>query len=290
MGNNHTTYRRWGNGGKADNRQADRTPPAYGRAAQPDRDDSAENGAVGGRNAVRELLRCGRTIDKIFVQKGEREGSVTVLVAQALDRKIPVIEVQRTKLDGLCPGINHQGIVAMAAQKKYVTVEDLLQIAQERGEPPFLIVADNLNDPHNLGALIRCAEGAGAHGLILPKRHSAGISPAVVKASAGAVEHMAIAKVPNLTAVLKKLQERGVWVYAAEADGTAYYETDFRSGCALVFGSEGEGVSPLVRKTCDFVVSIPMYGQVNSLNVSTAAAVIMNEARRQRGVPQIKHL
>ena len=238
------------------------------------------NGAVVGRNAVRELLKAGRTVDKIFVRRGEREGSITMLVAMALEQKIPVIEVEKQKLDTLACGLPHQGIVAMAAQKEYCSVDDLLKIAGERGEPPLLVIADDVNDPNNLGAMIRCAEGAGAHGVIIPKRHATGISPAVTRASAGAVEHIAVAKVTNLAQTIEYLKEKGIWTYAAEADGKPYYETDFAGPCALVFGSEGEGVSRLVRERCDFVVSIPMYGQVNSLNVSTAAAVIINEAKR----------
>ncbi len=238
------------------------------------------NGAVVGRNAVRELLKSGRAIDKIFVRKGDREGSITMLVAQAIERKIPVLEVERQKLDTYACGLPHQGIVAMAAQKEYCTVEDILAIAEERGEMPLIIIADGINDPNNLGAMIRCAEGAGAHGIIIPKRHAVGVSPAVTKASAGAVEHMAIAKVTNLAQTVAELKERGIWTYAAEAGGTPYYDVDYKNPCALVFGSEGEGVSRLVKDTCDFIVSIPMYGHVNSLNVSTASAVIINEAKR----------
>jgi 23S rRNA (guanosine2251-2'-O)-methyltransferase len=238
------------------------------------------NGAVVGRNAVRELLKSGRAVDKIFVRKGDREGSITMLVAQAIERKIPVLEVERQKLDAYACGLPHQGIVAMAAQKEYCSVEDILAIAEERGEMPLIIIADGINDPNNLGAMIRCAEGAGAHGIIIPKRHAVGVSPAVTKASAGAVEHMAIAKVTNLAQTIAELKERGIWTYAAEAGGTPYYDVDYKIPCALVFGSEGEGVSRLVKDTCDFIVSIPMYGHVNSLNVSTASAVIINEAKR----------
>lgn len=238
------------------------------------------NGAVVGRNAVRELLKSGRAVDKIFVRKGDREGSITMLVAQAIERKIPVLEVERQKLDAYACGLPHQGIVAMAAQKEYCSVDDILAIAEERGEMPLIIIADGINDPNNLGAMIRCAEGAGAHGLIIPKRHAVGVSPAVTKASAGAVEHMAIAKVTNLAQTIADLKERGIWTYAAEAGGTPYYDVDYKNPCALVFGSEGDGVSRLVKDTCDFIVSIPMYGHVNSLNVSTASAVIINEAKR----------
>ncbi len=245
-------------------------------------DPSADetNGAVVGRNAVRELLKSGRAIDKIFVRRGEREGSITMLVAQAIERKIPVLEVEKQKLDACACGLPHQGIVAMAAQKEYCTVDDILNIAEARGELPLIIIADGINDPNNLGAMIRCAEGAGAHGIIIPKRHAVGVSPAVTKASAGAVEHMAIAKVTNLAATIEELKERGIWTYAAEAGGIAYYDVNYHNPCALVFGSEGDGVSRLVKERCDFIVSIPMYGQVNSLNVSTASAVIINEAKR----------
>lgn len=251
---------------------------AVNAGGNPAADES--NGAVVGRNAVRELLKSGRAIDKIFVRRGEREGSITMLVAQAIERKIPVLEVEKPKLDAYACGLPHQGIVAMAAQKEYCTVDDILKIAEERGEMPLIVIADGINDPNNLGAVIRCAEGAGAHGIIIPKRHAVGVSPAVTKASAGAVEHMAIAKVTNLASAIEDLKARGIWTYAAEAGGTPYYEVDYHNPCALVFGSEGDGVSRLVKERCDFVVSIPMYGQVNSLNVSTASAVIINEAKR----------
>ena len=243
-------------------------------------EESRETGAVIGRNAVRELLRSGLPVDKIFVSRGEREGSITMLVSMALEQKIPVIEVDRRKLDLLSGSIPHQGIVAMAAQKEYCSVEDILEISRTRGEPPLIVIADNINDPNNLGALIRCAEGAGAHGVIIPKRHSTGISPAVIRASAGASEHMAIAKVTNIAQTLEELKKLGIWTYAAEADGTPYDQTDFAGPCALVFGSEGEGISQNVRSHCDFTVSIPMYGKMNSLNVSAAAAIITYSAKQ----------
>lgn len=240
------------------------------------------NGSVPGRNAVRELLKSGRAIEKIFVQSGEREGSITVLAAEALSRGIPLIEVERAKLDALCGYEQHQGIVAIASEKEYVTVEDVLEIAASRGEKPLIVIADGISDPHNLGAIIRCAEGAGAHGIIIPKRRAACITPAVVKASAGAVEHLAAVKCTNITETIKKLKELGLWIFAAEADGTPYEESDFTVPCAIVLGSEENGVSELVRKNCDFTVSIPMRGKVNSLNVSTAGAVLLYEALRQR--------
>lgn len=241
-------------------------------------DEPLENGSVPGRNAVRELLKSGRAVEKIYVREGEREGSITVLCAMALERNIPLIEVDKNKLDRLCGYEQHQGIVAIASEKEYVEIEDLLKIAEERGEKPLIVIADNISDPHNLGAIIRCAEGAGAHGIIIPKRRSACITPAVTKASAGAVEHLAAVKCTNITETIKKLKDLGLWIFAAEADGTDYTKADFDVPCAIVLGSEENGVSPLVRKNCDHVLSIPMRGKVNSLNVSTAAAVLLYQA------------
>lgn len=240
-----------------------------------------ENGAVIGRNAVRELLRADRPIDKLMVQRGERTGSITVLVAQAIEKGIPVIEVEKSKLDSLADYAPHQGIIAMAAEKEYCTVEDILQIAKDRNEPPLIVICDGITDPYNLGAIIRCAECCGAHGLIIPKRRAAGLTPLVTKASAGAVEHLAIAKVANIASTVEQLKKEGVWTYAAEAGGSSVHDTDLKGPCAIVMGSEGNGVSQLVRKTCDAVISIPMYGKVNSFNVSTAAAILLAEATRQ---------
>ena len=244
-------------------------------------DEAVGEGLVIGRNAVRELLKSGRDIDKIFVQRGEREGSIVVLVAEAIERHIPVIETDRAKLDKMSNFAVHQGILAMAAEKEYSTVDDLLRIAAERGEKPFLVIADGITDPHNLGALIRCAEGVGAHGLIIPKRRAVGLTPAVSKASCGAIEHLAVAKVTNLAATIDRLKNDGIWIFAAEAGGSSYYDTDFDCPCALVMGSEGEGVSHLIKEKADYIVSIPMYGKVNSFNVSTAAAVLLAEISRQ---------
>ena len=234
-----------------------------------------------GRNAVRELLRSGRTIDKLLVQKGEREGSIVVLVAEAVERHIPVVETDRVKLDKMTNYSVHQGVVAMAAQKEYCSVDDILAIAEERGEKPFLVIADGITDPHNLGAVIRCAEGVGAHGLIIPKRRAVGLTSAVSKASCGAIEHLAIAKVTNIAATVEELKEKGIWVFSAEAGGEAYFNTDFNCPCAIVLGSEGDGVSKIVKDKSDYITSIPMYGKVNSFNVSTAAAVILAEVSRQ---------
>ena len=241
----------------------------------------AQEGLIIGRNAVRELLRSGRDIDKLLVQKGNREGSIVVIVAEAIERGIPVVESDKAKLDAMCGFVPHQGVIAMASEKEYCSVEDILAIAQERGEAPFIVIADGITDPYNLGALIRCAEGAGAHGLIISKRRAVGLTPLVAKSSTGAIEHLAIAKVANIANTVRTLKEKGIWVFAAEAGGTPYYETNFKGPCALVFGSEGNGVSPVVVENCDGLTSIPMYGHVNSFNVSTAAAVILCEAAKQ---------
>ena len=241
-----------------------------------------ENGAVIGRNAVRELLRSDRAIDKLMVQRGERTGSIVVLVAEAIERGIPVIEVEKAKLDAMAGYAPHQGVIALAAEKDYCTVEDILAHAESLGEPPLLVICDGITDPYNLGAIIRCAECCGAHGLIIPKRRAVGLTPLVTKASAGAIEHLRIAKVANIASTVELLKKKGVWTYAAEAGGESLYSADLKGACAIVLGSEGNGVSQLVKKTCDAVLSIPMYGKVNSFNVSTAAAILLAEVARQQ--------
>ncbi len=246
-----------------------------------DKDRAPAEGAVIGRNACRELLKSGRSIDKIFVRRGEREGSITVITAEAKKLGVPIIEVDSAKLDSMAGGMNHQGIIAMAAEKEYGTLDDIFALAEQRGEKPFIVIADNVTDPGNLGAIIRTAECAGAHGLIIPKRHSAGLTPAVSKSSAGAIEHLTIVKVTNLSSTVDELKRRGVWIFTAEADGQPYYECDFKTKAAIILGSEGEGVSRVLREKSDFIVSIPMYGHVNSLNVSCAAAVVLFEAAKQ---------
>ena len=264
------------NVGKNFHRDGERRAPRRDEAEQVDTE-----GLIVGRNAVRELLRSGRAIDKLLVQKGEREGSIVVLVAEAIERNIPVIETEKAKLDKMSDFAAHQGVVAMAAEKEYCSVEDILEIAKERGEKPFIVIADGITDPHNLGAMIRCAEGVGAHGLIIPKRRAVGLTPVVSKSSCGAIEHLAVAKVTNLAATVEELKEKGIWIFAAEAGGAAYYDTDFNCPCAIIMGSEGEGVSRLLKEKADYITSIPMYGKVNSFNVSTATAVILAEVSRQ---------
>ena len=294
MENNNKKFNKNKNGNHNTNRYNDRSRKGfdsdsrnerYGKySANNSRDaDEVEDGTglVIGRNAVRELLKSDREIDKLLVQRGEREGSIVVLVAMAVEKGIPVVETDKAKLDAMSGFAPHQGVVAMASEKEYCTVEDILAIAEERGEAPFIVIADGITDPYNLGALIRCAEGAGAHGIIIPKRRSTGLTPLVSKSSAGAIEHMAIAKVSNISNTILALKEKGVWVFAAEAGGKPYYETNFNGPCAIVLGSEGNGVSQIVIENSDALTSIPMYGKVNSFNVSTAASVILCEVARQ---------
>ena len=239
---------------------------------------------VSGRNAVKELLGSGRDVEKIYIQKGEREGSVNLLIGIASERKIQIIEADRRKLDELSGGERHQGIVAIASERNYSTIDDIFAYAEERGEKPFILLLDGVEDPHNLGAIIRSAECSGVHGVIIPKRRAVGLTSTVAKASAGAIEYMRVAKVTNLAQTIDELKERGVWIYGADMGGTSYYETDMNSSICIVMGSEGFGISRLVKEKCDFIVSIPLFGRVNSMNVSCAAAVIMADAARQRKV------
>lgn len=237
---------------------------------------------VSGRNAVKELLASGRDVEKIYIQAGEREGSINLLIGIASERKIQIREADRRKLDELSCGARHQGIVAIAAERNYCSVDDILAYAEERGEKPLIVLLDGVEDPHNLGAIIRSAECSGAHGVIIPKRRAVGLTTTVAKASAGATEHMRVAKVTNLAATIDELKDRGLWFYCADMGGDEYYKSDMTSSAVIVLGSEGDGVSRLVKEKCDFTVSIPLYGSVDSLNVSCAAAVILTEAARQR--------
>lgn len=240
-----------------------------------------EEDLIAGRNAVSEALRAGRAIDRVLLARGERAGSIGPLVAQCRERGILIKEVDARKLDALC-GPHHQGIVAVAACKEYATLEDLFARAEQKQEPPFFIVCDELEDPHNLGAIVRTAEAAGAHGVIIPKRRSAGLTSAVYKASAGAVEYLPVARVSNVTETLRELKKRGVWVYGLDMDGEPWCAADLKGAVALVVGSEGNGIGRLVREQCDFVLSLPMLGQVNSLNASVACGILLYETARQR--------
>lgn len=237
---------------------------------------------IAGRNPVSEAIRGNRPIDKILVARGEKSGAVVGILAKARDRQIPVKEVDRTKLDYISDGAVHQGIVAFAAVKEYSTVEEILEYAQSLGEAPFLVVLDELEDPHNLGAIIRTAECAGVHGIIVPKRRSAGLSYTVGKASAGAVEYMRVARVTNIAALIDELKKKGIWVYGADMNGTDYEKCDFSGACAIVIGNEGKGISRLVREKCDVIVSLPMKGRINSLNASVAAGILMYKAMKDR--------
>ena len=240
------------------------------------------NDIIAGRNPVTEALRSGRSIDSILIAKGELNGSVKVIAAKAKAAKIPIKEVDRRKLDMMCGGASHQGIVALAAIKEYASVDDIFALAQSRNEPPFIIVLDEIEDAHNLGAIIRTAECAGAHGVIIPKRRAAGLSYAVGKTSAGAYEYMPVARVTNIPTLLDELKERGCWVYGTDMDGAVYSEQSLKGACALVIGSEGKGIGKLVREKCDVILSLPMFGRINSLNASVAAGILIYEIMRQR--------
>ena len=245
---------------------------------------SAEaDGVIEGRNAVIEALRAGETIDKIYILKGETDKTLGHIASKARAAGIVVVDADRRKLDGMSRTHAHQGVIALAAVRQYVSVDDILQIAEDKGEKPFIIVCDEITDHHNLGAIIRTAECAGAHGVIIPKRRSAGLTAVVAKTSAGAVAHVPVARVPNIPSLLKDLKKRGVWVFGAAAGGTtSLYEADLKGAAAIVIGSEGDGMTRLAEENCDFLVSIPMRGKLNSLNASAAAAILMYEAVRQR--------
>lgn len=237
---------------------------------------------IAGRNAVQEALRSGRTIDSLYVARGNHTGSLAALIAKAKEQGVAIKEADARKLDFLCSNANHQGVVAVAAVKEYASVEDMFTLAQQRGEAPFIILADELEDPHNLGAILRTAECAGAHGVIIPRRRSVGLTYAVGKASAGAVEYVPVARVTNMAAAVEELKERGVWVYAADLDGETWCGVDYSGPVALVIGNEGHGVSRLVKEKSDFVVTLPMAGQISSLNASVACGILCYEVARQR--------
>ncbi len=242
--------------------------------------NARESAVIAGRNAVTEALKKGRPIDCIYILKGADRGSVGKIIALAKERGVPVKDAAAQKLDALCGGVVHQGVAAMAACHDFSTMEDIF--AKAGDQPPFIIICDNIEDPHNLGAIIRTAEACGAHGIIIPKRRSAGLNFAVAKTSCGAVEYMKVARVPNLASVIDQLKKKNIWVYAADMDGQSWCKTDFSGGVALVVGNEGKGVSRLIKEKCDVTVSLPMRGQVNSLNASVAASVLMYEIVRQR--------
>ena len=245
---------------------------------------SAEaDGMIEGRNAVIEALRTQTNIDKIYIQRGETDKTLGHIASKARAAGIVVVEADRRKLDGMSRTHAHQGVIALAAVREYVSVEDILADAAAKGEQPLLVVCDEISDPHNLGAIIRTAYCAGAHGVIIPKRRSAGLTSIVAKTSAGAVSHMKVARVPNIPALLKDLKKQGIWVFGTAADGTTgLYQADLKGPAASVIGSEGDGMTRLAAENCDFLVSIPMKGDLNSLNASASAAILLYEAVRQR--------
>ena len=256
----------------------------YHRRDRSDGDDGRDfSGVIEGRNAVIEALRAGRAIDKVYIAKGDTDAALGHIASSARDAGAVVVEADRRKLDSMSVTHAHQGVIVLTSVKAYSTVEEILALARAKNEPPLVVICDEISDPHNLGAIIRTAEAAGAHGIIIPKRRSAGITPIVGKTSAGAVEYLPVARVPNLTAVIRQLKEEGLWIFGTAADGDVeLWQTDMRQPTAVVIGSEGDGMGRLVAENCDFKVSIPMFGKVSSLNASVSAAILIYEAVRQR--------
>ncbi len=247
------------------------------------RENREQETLLEGRNAVMEAFKAGRTIDKVFLAEGAVDHGLRRLASLAREAGAVVTAVDRRKLDQMSPTGAHQGIVAMAAAHDYSTLDDMLALAARRGEAPLLVLCDELSDPHNLGAIIRSAECAGAHGVVIPKRRSVALTAVVAKAAAGALEYMPVARVTNLSAAIETLQKKGLWVFGTAAEGaTPLYEADLRGPAAIVIGAEGDGMSRLVAERCDYKVSIPLRGQISSLNASAAAAVLLYEALRQR--------
>ena len=240
-------------------------------------------GQLEGRNALTEALRSGRTIDKVFIAAGETDRGLQRLAAQAKEAGAVVVPVDRRKLDAMSTTHAHQGVITLAAAHEYATIDDILQEAADRGEAPLIVICDELTDPHNLGAIMRSAECAGAHGVIIPKRRSVGLTAVVAKASAGAVEYMKVARVTNINNAIAELKEKGVWVFGTAAEGSIpMYKADLTGPAAIVIGNEGDCMSQLVRKNCDVMVHIPMKGKISSLNASAAASILLYEAVRQR--------
>lgn len=255
------------------------------QAMNPHREEPRElpDDVLVGRNAVTEALKAGRGINKILLANGDREGSITEIAALAKERGIVVEYVERAKIEALAGGHRHQGVLAYVAPVPYAELDDILQAAEEKGEAPFLVLLDELEDPHNLGALLRTADATGVHGILIPKRRSVSLNATVAKTSAGAVEYVPVARIGNIAQTLKKLKEKGFWVAGADMDGEkAYYEADLTGPLVLVVGSEGRGMSRLTKEACDFIVSMPMVGRINSLNASVAGSILMYESMRQR--------
>ena len=244
--------------------------------------ENSNNNIICGRNPVLEALRSGREIDRLFVAHGTGGGSVTAIIAKCRAKGILIKEISPQKLDYYCGGANHQGVAVMFASQEYATVDDMFALAETRGEKPFLIICDEIEDPHNLGAIIRTAEATGVHGVIIPERRSASLNATVAKAACGALEYVPVARATNIANTIDALKERGVWVFGADMDGDDYTKTDFDTPCALVIGNEGKGIGALTAKKCDAILSLPMLGKINSLNASVAAGILMYEVVRSR--------
>ena len=238
---------------------------------------------IEGRNAVLEAFRSGKTVDKLYILDGCQDGPVRTIAREARKHDTIIQYVAKERLDQISETGKHQGVIAVAASYEYATVEDILAKAKEKGEPPFILLLDNIEDPHNLGAIIRTANLAGAHGVIIPKRRAAGLTAVVARTSAGALNYTPVAKVTNLKTVMEQLKKEGMWFVCADMGGTAYYDLNLKGPIGLVIGNEGEGVSRLVKENCDFVASIPMKGDIDSLNASVAAGILAFEIARQRG-------
>ena len=268
---------------KDERRRPNRPPHQPRRDTRPAPEVEENEGQIEGRNALTEALRSGRTIDKVFIASGDIDRGLQRLAAEAKEAGAVVVPVERRKLDAMSTTHSHQGVIALVAARDYYTIDELLAEAESRGEAPLLVICDELTDPHNLGAILRSAECAGAHGVIIPKRRSVGLTATVAKASAGAVEYMKVARVTNITSAIEDLKKKGVWIFGTAAEGSIpMYKADLTGGTAIVIGSEGDGMSRLVRQSCDVTVHIPMKGRISSLNASTAASILLYEAVRQR--------
>lgn len=256
--------------------------PFYTAREEREMDREINENQLEGRNAILEVLRSGRDIEKIMVAKGNVEGTIRRIIAMAVEKGVVIQEVSRQKLDEISQTKNHQGVIALVSAHDYVEVEDILAAAKEKGEDPFVLLLDGITDPHNLGAILRTAECAGVHGVIIPKRRSVGLNATVGKTSAGAIEYMPVARVTNIVQTMEYLKKEGLWIACADMKGLDHFDTNMKGPLALVIGSEGDGVSRLVKENCDFTASIPMYGKISSLNASVAAALLMYEVVRQR--------
>ena len=272
------------NGGKEQPRRAERRPERRAdRFAERKQEVEEVEGQLEGRNALTEALRAGRTIDKVFIADGDTDRGLQRLAAEAKEAGAVIVPVDRRKLDQMSFTRSHQGVIALAAAHDYYTIDDILEEAASRGENALIVICDELSDPHNLGAIMRSAECAGAHGVVIPKRRSVGLTAPDAKASAGAVEYMKVARVTNINNAINELKEKGVWVFGTAAEGSVpMYKADLTGPAAIVIGNEGDGMSPLVRKNCDMLVHIPMAGRISSLNASAAASILLYEAVRQR--------